>query len=116
MASGTIKMTTNDSGTGYCKMPDGTMICWGQIVITGKAGTARGNGGLYTAEFSGTLATFAKPFISRPNVTMSANRNGYSIVCCAEWNATAITYAEIGRPTSGDVVPALSYIAIGRWK
>lgn len=115
MATGIIEKTTNDSGNGYCKMPDGTMICWGAIALTGKAGTLRGNG-LYTAEFSGTLATFAKPFISKPSVTMTGDADAYNIITCATWNTTTITYTEIGRPTSGNVIPHLTYIAIGRWK
>ena len=116
MATGTITKVTSDSGAGYCKMPDGTMLCWGAIALTGKAGTSRGNGGLYTAEFSGTLATFAKPFISKPSVTMTGDADAYNIISCTTWTTTAITYLEIGRPTSGNVVPHLTYIAIGRWK
>ena len=33
MASGTIKNFANDSGTNYCKMPDGTLIQWGDATI-----------------------------------------------------------------------------------
>ena len=29
MATGKIEKVMNDSGSGYCKMPDGTLICWG---------------------------------------------------------------------------------------
>lgn len=33
MASGTIKNFANDSGANYCKMPDGTLIQWGDATI-----------------------------------------------------------------------------------
>lgn len=28
MASGVIEKLSNDSANGYCKFPDGTLICW----------------------------------------------------------------------------------------
>lgn len=31
MATGTVKQVTNNSGSGYCKMPDGTLIQWGTV-------------------------------------------------------------------------------------
>ena len=47
MATGTIKQTTNNSGTGYCKMPDGTLIQWGRLSGITVNLTALGNSGLY---------------------------------------------------------------------
>ena len=31
MATGTIKQVMNNSGSNYCKMPDGTLIQWGNL-------------------------------------------------------------------------------------
>ena len=33
MATGKIEKVMNDSGSGYCKMPDGTLTCWGTISV-----------------------------------------------------------------------------------
>ena len=34
MASGIIEKLSNDSANGYCKFPDGTLICWGSVTIS----------------------------------------------------------------------------------
>ena len=36
MATSTIEKVTNNSGSGYCKMPDGTLIQWGTAQGTGE--------------------------------------------------------------------------------
>ena len=50
MATGTMEKVTNNSGSGYCKMPDGTLIQWSDITIEANA--------------SNVQITFEIPFIS----------------------------------------------------
>lgn len=40
MAAGSIKKVSNDSASNYCKMPDGTLIQWGQGNIQTTAGSS----------------------------------------------------------------------------
>ena len=114
--TGDVVLDTAESGTDYCKMSDGTLICWGGLPQLRKTATSRGNGGIYTAEWTQTLATFAIPFVSKPIVALTPGGNAYNIVCCAQWSLTEITYLEVGRPNSGSISLHMNYIAIGRWK
>lgn len=41
MATGSIKKVSNDSADNYCKMPDGTLIQWGQANIASQGATAK---------------------------------------------------------------------------
>ena len=41
MASGTIKQVANNTGSNYCKMPDGTLICWGTSTIETNQSSVR---------------------------------------------------------------------------
>ena len=90
MATGKIEKVTNDSGSGYCKMPDGTMILYGvKHVATGN------NRMNYSFDFADTPTVF---LTSKSNATVYVN-------------ATYATYFLLNSSAETDV----SWLAIGRW-
>ena len=110
MAISTIKQVTNNSGSNYCKMPDGTLIQWGEL--------RNGSNG---AEF----VNFPVPFVD-------AN---YTAVASIKRVGSQYAYARIGSVQILDKNRAVIYliqynsiaaftdtdtfsewIAIGRWK
>ena len=64
MATGTITKVMNDSNTGYCKMPDGTLICWGEFTTNRSQYSVTANGAMYAATATVNIS-FAKEFISQ---------------------------------------------------
>ena len=112
MASGTIVNTAVTGGAGYCKLPDGTMIQWGQkggISFSGEASR------------EGTV-DFGVSFYSAPVVCLTP----YS-TSVAQYAFRATAIASTGSNFSwvlftGDNSPAtinnrgFSWIAVGRWK
>lgn len=97
MATSTIKQVINNSDTGYCKMPDGTMICHGTSVIA--SGTDR-------------VTISYNQFTDNPTIAFSVSGSGsyrvnyvakyYAIIVCNEGNVTSDK--------------TIYWIAIGRWK
>jgi hypothetical protein len=96
----------NDSGSGYCKMPDGTLIQWG--VFLGKAGDAV----TYPIEFSTT------PFVyltARYN-TATTTKSVFSTSAIS--NTSFLVY---GWDTQTNAISTATnlfatWLAIGRWK
>ena len=113
MASGIIEKLSNDSANGYCKFPDGTLICWGSVTVSSSY---QSWGAMYVSDADPDV-TFPVPFLSEPalSVTCKAKVSGIIVnaVCTAtKWNQVAIM-----RQTSGtNLSVPLSYIAVGRWK
>lgn len=109
MANRTISQTWNESASGYCKMPDGTLLQWGLTVIERKSG------------INSTSVDFQIPFISGSStqvfVSMSTSAyapylavfpgtiraTGCDLIC---YNSNTIDYADAG----------IRWFAIGRWK
>lgn len=113
MASGVIEKLSNDSANGYCKFPDGTLICWGSVTISSSY---QPWGAMYVSDANPDV-TFPAPFLSAPalSVTCKAMCSGVIVntVCTAtKWNQVAIMRQS---PVTNYSVP-LSYIAVGRWK
>lgn len=109
MATGTIKKVMNESGSDYCKMPDGTLICWGNVTMPSN-GTAS--------------ITFAKQFMndsygfSATYETLNGSVAG-AIGTIKAYNImqTGITVTIAGEMPSAFVGRLrVSYVAIGRWK
>ena len=114
MASGIIEKLSNDSANGYCKFPDGTLMCWGTFSSGSHATTQVGY--LYVAILSLSI-TFPVAFSAKPAVMFSPSGDPYSIpVTGVEYSTTGITRLGIARPNSGDIYPNFSWLAIGRWK
>jgi hypothetical protein len=105
MATGTSKKVTNDSGSGYCKMPDGTLIQFGYASIL--------------AERLFLLLKFPTQFVN----------NSYAFTATPEFRDTRdvwMTYYDnssnptgsiyVYRNTALSTAQNFSWIAIGRWK
>ena len=106
MATGTITKVIPTSGTGYCKMPDGTLICWG------KKAVARNSGQNFTTD------SFPVSFISEPT-GFCTYMTGHPEIWLATVTDLTTTNIEMvlyntGGTTSGN--GNLYWIAIGRWK
>ena len=115
MATGTIAKVTNNSSTGYCKMPDGTLICWGNYSASARSTSAAGN--LYTTGAFNPNITFPVAFVAEPSVMITpGSGDAYSIVLVSIYSKTAITSVTLGRPNSGSLYPTFSWVAVGRWK
>ena len=114
MATGSINDRRNQTGAKYCKMPDGTLICWGSYSSSSRSTSASGN--LYTTQFNPSIS-FPVAFVSTPAVTITPGPyDAYSIVLVSIYNTTGITSITLGRPNSGNLWPYFSWIAVGRWK
>ena len=103
-----IGVGTVESGSNYCKMPDGTLICWGAV-----SNTAQGYGTM----------TFPETFISIPNVTAtpyySSGGGGLNCRVIVQPSTTGgniyfrqLTSTAISTETNQQAY----YTAIGRWK
>lgn len=114
MASGIIEKLSNDSANGYCKFPDGTLMCWGTFPGGSYATTQVGS--LYVAVLSLSI-TFPVAFSAKPAVMFSPSDDPYSIpTSSVVYSTTGITKLGIARPSSGNIYPNFSWLAIGRWK
>ena len=101
MATGSMEKVTNNSGSGYCKMPDGTLICYGSATVAANG-------------YTGSVA-YPVPFMD----------TDYSIVI-APYNSTNVLsfYAPQDMTKNGCEITrqpitntnAFRYIAIGHWK
>lgn len=95
VSNGGFNDLQNESGTWYCKMPDGTLIHYGEK-YTDTAGTA-------------TVTGLSPAFISNPKITLTVDA----------WNPTAASTAGVGVDyftIRGSASTTVQYIAIGRWK
>lgn len=101
MANGTIKMTANESGTNYCKMPDGTLMCWGAVSVEAGAWNAVVS---LPASFANT--EYAVVDIPRCNTTVAVN------VLVGKTGVDNFTFYM----TRIDLAIEIDYLAIGRWK
>lgn len=89
----------SQSGTGYCKLPDGTLIQWGHTAISALTTQV-------------TMPTSFKDTTYTVRLTLIANSNTAT-------NVTSITRPAAGRFAFGvNVLPSggAEWIAIGKWK
>ena len=89
----------NQSGTSYCKLPDGTLIQWGHTAVGGLTQQVT-----MTEEFVDTSYKVL--------VTLVANSNTAT-------NVTAITNSTKGKFSLGvNIAPSggANWLAIGKWK
>ena len=97
---------SNVSGAGYCKMPDGTLICWGSESITRAAGVNTAN------------AVFAQTFYSAPIVTVNYLTGRPDLWYCSAQGTTTsgTTLTMYNSGSSSGTAGTIEYIAVGRWK
>lgn len=109
MATSTIKQVTNNSGTGYCKMPDGTLIQWGS-----------GNNAK-----SGDVISYPFEFATDSNIRIyiQPSYNTYTTIQCnfihghvQKGNFTVYAYNTETKALSTSTTLQFDWLAIGRWK
>ena len=113
MASGIIEKLSNDSANGYCKFPDGTLICWGQVIVRSSY---QSWGAMYVTDVNPNV-TFPAPFLSVPALSVTCTEKVSGIIVNTNYTATKWNQVAIMRQNSGtNLAVPLSYIAVGRWK
>ena len=99
----------NDSGAGYCKMPDGTLIQWGSTSIERKVG-------INTAAVTFPIAYKA----GNPPVVMATTQTSayapYLNVYPNTITGTSANIALSNTNTSAYNDGAVNWLAVGRWK
>ena len=111
-----VATNINISGDGYCKMPDGTLLCLCYAQKNNVAFSAQW-GDLYYSDAAITFSDWPIPFVSVPYVFASAQGGGETFL--GNVNGTSITnpgsvYAY--RAVSGPMNIHVSILGIGRWK
>lgn len=107
-----------ESSNNYCKMPDGTLMCWGSF-STGTLNANNAWGSLYETPAISVSVTFPVRFAEAPCVWYKCRTT--SSQCMLE-DATIVSTTGIGgsiylyRPTSATVAAFVQWLAIGRWK
>ena len=110
MATSTIIQSSNNSTSEYCKMPDGTLICFGQITFTAVSNT-----GIQTVS-----TDFPHAFINTPviTLTMHDSEQAYDFIeypiCSTNTTASKLYVSTKRLQTKYNW--KCNYIAIGRWK
>lgn len=109
MATGTITKVVNDSNTGYCKMPDGTLLQWGNIGGGGASGTSKN-----------FPVTFDIPFTAAPCIafgTYNDSSGHYDNISTSYFDLTENGFtARLSRTSSSYIGAVVRWIAIGQWK
>lgn len=123
MANGIIEKVIPNSGTGYCKMPDGTLIQWGSVACTNPSGSAStmsqvADSGIYT----GTVRlSFSENFINTSYMVTGCSKYDsgyefpYGVNTKTAANVILRLYDFYARPLN-DGKMVIQYLAIGRWK
>lgn len=117
MATSTIEKVTNSSGTGYCKMPDGTLMVFGQSTIYPRSTSGTQRGSLYEYVCD-TNITFSPSFISVPYVSITKLNGNSGTIAWSRYSMAAITEVDIWATDSSiqNANFVINWFAIGRWK
>lgn len=109
MATSTIEKVTNNSGTGYCKMPDGTLIQWGST----------------SNVKSGDVISFPLEFATNSGlrVFIQPTYNTYTTIQCnfahsdiQKGSFKAYAYNTETKALSTSTTLVFNWFAVGRWK
>lgn len=118
MATGTIKQVIPNSGTGYCKMPDGTLICWGTATkaVTEPSWSSWNAGWYQVTVVSGNSITFPVAFIATPRIYATISSDVWASVVSVGGDAAHIGRIAVARPSQYAGTLQCDWLAIGRWK
>ena len=115
MASGIIEKVISDSGTNYCKMPDGTLIQWGYSIP-----------GYANPNIATSRITFPIAFTAQPSVCLTVGDAQHAFqelaanakVGSLTKNAFTISYQDPAGQfqSDGSYIKPIYWLAIGRWK
>lgn len=114
-----LKKQENESGDGYCKMPDGTLIQWGNTALTATGTmTQIGSSGIYFALF---YLSFPIPFIDTDYTVNGTTRysTGHAVPLGAmPYSASQVAlYAyDFYARSNNDGQRRFFWQAVGRWK
>ena len=90
-----------NSGQGYCKLPNGTLIQWGNVTVPANTYTAYWN----------CPVSFADKNDLGISLTPLSNITG----CNVNYSSSSVSQIQVGR-TPNTSATTLYIIAIGRWK
>lgn len=118
--SGFLTTDDFDSGTGYCKMPDGTLIQWGSLIVE-QGSTAQYVGQTYQMPVSLSLPipfvdTNYRVFGSSKFVSGGAVAIGHDVSLSTKSSAYIRAWDYTSRTLSSSATLKIWWIAIGRWK
>lgn len=106
----------NESGPGYCKMPDGTLIQWGRINLS-NVPISNAWGALYESGSQPSGVTFPIPFVEYPACSATANMSPAAWIEGMSASYTSLGNFFLVRPTSvASSSGHVDWIAVGRWK
>lgn len=109
----------NESGSTYCKMPDGTLICWGLLTdLSPRNLTGTATGAIYYHEYDANV-TFPVAFTGIPAMSVTVDGGDECAISWVVCNSTSFTsFDAIGGAQTMASTKKLrvSWIAIGRWK
>lgn len=112
------KINNFNSGSGYCKMPDGTLICWGEISISSVAISSTW-GSCYESTNISVSKSFPVTFSTTPTLMTRVNTTPVAFL----EDAITVSTTGIGgqywltRPTTASSVNgSISWLAVGKWK
>lgn len=114
MATGNIEQTWNNSSSGYCKMPDGTLIQWGSKDDT--MSNNRSWGEFYIADLE--TVQFPISFYSTPKIFLTPSTTSSFFVITVVATTTEISTVQVGRGTAfqSGINYGYDWLAVGRWK
>lgn len=113
-----ILASLNNSGSGYYKLPDGTLLCYGRNAITVNSTSAKTSGSLYYYECSANI-TFPVAFIVTPTVVYGKATDNIAAIGWSNPSPTGITEIDMitgTSTTSAGTKFTIGWLAIGRWK
>lgn len=116
VASGTIQKVIPDSGNGYCKMPDGTLICWNRVSTGSGYSINSAWGSLYESNNYVSLGSWAHAFTSTPVVLIQVDAIAGWTEKAQNVTATSAGETKIVWATAGTGNFGINVIGIGRWK
>lgn len=110
MATGTIRKVTNDSGTGYCKMPDGTLIQWGRLA---SEVSVAANGGRAEDIITFPISFINSDYIPAITDTTSVCTQRRTTIRTRTASTLGLYYENM---YTSAWTPYVYWVAIGRWK
>ena len=124
MATGTIEKvvptSSAEDSNGYCKMPDGTLICWGTITKNvsswGRWPSGSTTPYLYQKQIDISDHSYPVAFYYYPQLTVNIAGSNWALIASCSTTKTGVSQIAIVRPNeyTGDFM--FRYIAVGRWK
>lgn len=118
--TGNVIVEENTSAAGYCKMPDGTLICWGEFTVLRDTqwSSPSSFGQMYTCNAQNLGVSFAYPFLTNSSIACVVNTKDQALaILLADSDYSGISRIFVLRHVNSKPPDTVfSYIATGRWK